>query len=96
MVEIFSAHLGEQIAKSAIRLPGGQVYSEKRPARHGDLSKTLLKRGLKEEAAAGEQGFLTTLPRFVNKMDAAKIALASGQIQGLSKPEEGLRCEDVW
>ena len=47
------------------------------------------KRNTKDEV----QGFLTNENRFVDRYEAAKIALASGQIK---EPIEKLFSEDVW
>ncbi len=45
-----------------------------------------------------EQGFLTTLNRFVSRLEAAEIAVAAGQAdrEGLINPMVGLFSEDLY
>jgi hypothetical protein len=45
--------------------------------------------------AGGECGFLTNDQRFVSRIEAATIALAAGQADKISRPEEGLNSEEL-
>jgi len=52
----------------------------------------------KSQHQAGEevQGFLTSFNRFVDRKEAAKIALASGQVNKLFFSNETLYSEDIY
>ncbi len=68
----------------------GQVYSLHRPARHGDIFK-------KFNICFGpdEQGFLTSVGRFVNRIEALYVAKRAGQIVKGHWPPY-LYSEDLW
>jgi hypothetical protein len=58
--------------------------------------------GLSHESASqaaggisGEQGFLTTSGDFLNRKQAAEVALASGQASEISNPKFGLSSSDL-
>lgn len=44
----------------------------------------------------GEQGFLTSLNRYVDRIEAGKIAIAAGQITKLTYHHEELFSEELW
>lgn len=72
----------------------GLISSLPAPARHHDVLRKLF--DLKELALPGEtQGFLTNTGRYVNRRDAAVIALGAGQTEKLISPPE-LYSEDLW
>lgn len=58
--------------------------------RHVDIIRSAIKGGMMEEF---DEGFLTNEGEFVNRYEAARIALKSGQIK---KPTEKLRSQDLW
>lgn len=72
----------------------GIVASLPAPARHGDVLRKLY--DFNPIAIGGDsQGFLTSAGRYVNRRDAADLALAAGQVDKLiSAPD--LYSEDLW
>ncbi|MBO9710509.1 MAG: hypothetical protein J7521_20100 [Caulobacter sp.] len=88
--------LPELIVAVAARTPLGTITRE-RPARHGDLW-ALLPKGLNPSDCDVVHGFMTSRGRFVDRQEAAKIVLASGQ--GTPRIHEGyapaLFSEDMW
>ncbi|TIX28894.1 hypothetical protein [Mesorhizobium sp.] len=73
----------------------GIVASLPAPARHGDVLRKLW--DFNQTVVVGEdrQGFLTNTGRYVNRRDAAAIALAARQVDKLiSAPD--LYSEDLW
>lgn len=81
----------ERIVAAAVRGVDGLTQTLPPPHRHKDLV-TLLPSGL---YATGEQGFLTSLGRFVDREEAGRIALAASQIRKLHWPPD-LYTEDLW
>lgn len=69
------------------------VVSLPKPARHHDLIS--LAHQANKDTRLYEQGFLTTMGRFVDRMEAAEIALNSEQIESLKFPPD-LFSEDLW
>lgn len=63
---------GETIVAAALR-SGPGCFSAPPPARHGDLFASF------GRAAPEDQGFLTSTGRFVDRAEAKRIAMASGQ-----------------
>lgn len=65
------------------------------PARHGDLIRFYAK-GREDHPVVqpAEQGFLTDMGCFVDRREAMRIALASGQLR--VAPREWLASEDLW
>lgn len=85
----------EKIIQAAIK-KDGVVYTLPQPARHNQvlrLCEELLTKGLVR--ARGDQGFLTNKGRFVDRIEAAAIALAAKQIEKLGWPPN-LYSEDLW
>lgn len=80
------------IDRAAIRF-AGKLYEAPRPARHSDLLKSVIK-ATRMFPAAAEFGFLTSDGRFVDRVKAATIALASGQLP--SGPVGKLTTEHLW
>ena len=60
----------------------GRVYKVSKPYRHHDVIKTMAKMGF-GVGAMKHQGFSTSLGRFVDRKEAARIAIAAGQIEKL-------------
>ena len=76
----------------------GLVLSMDRPARHGDLIRELSRLGL-PEACHGEQGFVTSDGKFVDRQSAYEIAMRAGQILATAQslfPGRDLFTEDLW
>lgn len=72
----------------------GVVASLPAPARHGDVLRKLYE--FNEIAVRPDrQGFLTNTGRYVNRRDAAIIALAAGQVDKLIAAPD-LYSEDLW
>lgn len=87
----------ESIARAAIRVDG-QVWSVPRPGRHHDVVRQYCKdTGVERMPLQSEeksvQGFLTSRGRFVDRHEAAALALEAGQID-THTPK--LFSEDVW
>jgi hypothetical protein len=58
--------------------------------RHVDIIRLVIMAGMMEEF---DEGFLTSEGTFVDRYEAARIALESGQIK---RPTEKLRSQDLW
>jgi len=84
----------ETIEKAAIRFRDIVVFVE-RPGKHHTIIHELAYLGLKTPINTEDDGFLTSTGRFVDRIEAAKIALNAGQIEKLSVPPN-LYSEDLW
>ena len=73
----------------------GIVYTLPRPNRHHNVIALIVDRVGKYRPYNGEQGFITNKGRFVDRVEAADIALACGQVLKLMDSGE-LFSEDVW
>lgn len=73
----------EQIVAAALRHESGMVFTLARPHRHNDIIHWFGKRRLSIEEFVGlcEEGFLTSDGRFVGRKEAARIAIAAGQVK---------------
>ncbi|SRR6266478_3813574 len=76
---------------AAIRAPDGRVWTGKR---HGHCIKTIIQATGKTPNENYEQGFVTLSGRFVNRKEAAMIAVHAGQAE-LTLPCE-LFSEDLY
>lgn len=86
----------EKIVAAAIQY-GGLTFSKPAPARHGDVIYPMRDIGLPRESVnTVNQGFLTSTGRFVERTEALKIALASGQPCAAPDNAYILFSEDVW
>ncbi len=83
---------GETIARAAIRTTEGTVYSLWRPRRHEDLIIFLRQQGLPIPPIQNH-GFVTSTGRFVSSTEAARVALAAGQIP---RTHPHLQTEHLW
>lgn len=85
----------ERILAPAIRyIETGEVISRPPPARHSDL---LLDMQLEQEVHGWRynSGFLTSRGRFVDRLEAYKVAVRAGQI-AVGGSSEVLYTEDLW
>jgi hypothetical protein len=82
----------EYVIKSAI-LYNNRVYAGKR---HGDIIPVIINETGVNCVNGEQQGFITSSGRFVNRREAAKIALESGQIRKLRFHEDELFSEDLY
>lgn len=82
---------GETIETAAIRVDG-EVWTLPRPARH-DTPIKAWQWAHQREIGEHEHGFVTSLGRFVDRTEGAKIAYAAGQI---SRDNGFLVSEDLW
>lgn len=73
----------------------GIVYQLPQPCRHGDVIFWMLGQGI-PGPIFHEQGFITIKGRFVDRVEGAKLALESGQIDKLEYSTEQLFSEDLW
>lgn len=72
----------------------GLIITLPAPARHGDVLKPLWQMN-GDIVAPDDQGFVTSTGRWVDRIEAAGIAKAAGQIETLYAPP-WLFSEDVW
>ena len=88
----------EKIEAAAIR-HRGVTYIVPRPGRHHDITTH------SPQASGGEEGFITSSRRFVNRQQGRKIAEKAGQIIPSERGSDGclyprldtrLFSEDVW
>lgn len=81
----------ELIIAAAVRSRGCIVTVE-RPGRHGNCINFMHALGLDHS----DHGFLTNRGRFVDRKEAARIAVAAGQATPRDGCNENLFSEDVW
>ena len=86
----------ERIIAAAIHR-GGIVCSMPAPARHASIINAAVRDLGLEPPFVGEQGFLTSVGRFVNRKEAKFIAFNAGQIRaGANTSNPELFSEDLW
>lgn len=73
------------IVAAAVKDAKGKIHSAPAPARHWELHVALGQEWL--------EGFVTDTGEFLSRAEAAKIALASGQV---AKAGDYLMCADLW
>lgn len=85
-----------KITKVAIRV-GGTTWTLPAPARHHELIASVIKstKGVGYDAKKAVQGFKTSDGQFVDRKQAAAIAIKTGQIKELKWPPN-LYSEDLW
>ena len=85
-----------RILAAAIKLVDGRVLSVPQPARHPSV--ILLAQKERLSLSGSTQGFITSEGRFVDRLEAFKIAGAAGQLlPGWEKLSgQWLYSEDVW
>jgi hypothetical protein len=92
--------MSERIVAAAIQYDG-LVFSMAPPARHCHVMRGMHAVGLMKDVTVDmlrEQGFLTSLGRYVSREEGADLALAAGQLVGRTKTggERTLYSEDLW
>lgn len=89
------------IVAAAIRHQG-KVWALPAPARHHNIIHLMVQQGATEEQrglvhARGEQGFVDSDIGFVDRTEAARIAVAQGQVEKRRLHTNGqLYSEDLW
>jgi hypothetical protein len=83
------------VIAAAIKDHDGTVYSIPAPARHYHIIRLMVDKGIKTPIT-GDQGFLLSDGRFVDRMEAAKIALSCHQCKELKFNSTLLFSEDLW
>lgn len=83
----------EAIVAAAVMLSGCIVRWLDPPARHVHVLWAIAFNGAK--IGYEKQGFVTNYCRFVDRAEAGRIAIASGQIKALRWPPD-LYSEDLW
>ncbi len=63
--------------------------------RHGEIMRDIVD-STGATKVIGQQGFVTNLGRFVDRKEAATIAISSGQIEELRFSKTELFSEDLW
>ncbi len=74
------------ITRAAIKTSGGRIYIGSEGGRHGDIMKENVLAGHEENFHGVIQGFWTQDGRFVDREEAARIALEAGQTAELISP----------
>lgn len=85
----------ERIVSVAIHR-GGIICSMPSPARHASVINAAVRDLEIDPPFLGEQGFLTSTGRFVNRKEARFIADQAGQIRPGATVAEELYSEDLW
>lgn len=89
--------MSEKIVGVAIIAHDGSVFSLPAPNRHHHCIRAMAARG-DPTPIRGEQGFVTDSGRFVDRLEAGKIAESNGQATRTagSYPGGELYSEDLW
>jgi hypothetical protein len=82
------------ITRAAIKTSGGRIYIGSEGERHGDIMRENFLAGHEENFHGAIQGFWTQDGRFVDREEAANIALEAGQISKI--PAEVFTSENLW
>jgi hypothetical protein len=86
----------ETIERAAI-FYDDKIYSVPPPGRHHTVIWMMAAEGLPTETMRLQsQGFVTSIGRFVDRYEAARIARAAGQLIREPTPPDMLTSEDVW
>lgn len=91
----------EKIVSVALQYDG-LIFSLPQPARHCHVMRSMQACGLLKDIPGvdmlREQGFLTSLGRYVNRQEGTLIARAAGQLEDRIKTggENTLYSEDLW
>ena len=80
------------VATVAVRTADGLIHAMPKPARHHNV---LHKLHYVYPKATVEQGFISSDGEYLNRVDAARIAIAAGQTKQLNWPPN-LFSEDLW
>lgn len=94
-----AGYRGERIASAALRV-AGEVWTLPPPVRHCHLvhawSQSHWRDGGPTPIPEHEQGFVTSTGRFVDRVEARRIAKEAGQLLPRASVGEDLFSEDVW
>ena len=93
-METLEQRLNERLVGVAI-YQNEEVHCLPRPARHSDLMRFMIERGL-DVPVTGIQGFITNTNRFVSRAAAHAIAESAGQLINGAKGGNYLISEMVW
>ena len=87
-----------QVEAAAVREVSGTVYALAQPARHHNVLHLMHERGVKPDSSDWGQGFLLNNGRYVNRKQAAMVALRAGQIKNIpiENDRDYLLSEDLW
>lgn len=85
----------EHIAKAAIKADDGAIYSMPPPGRHHSIIALMVDVGHRTPIR-GTQGFVTSEGRFVDRREAAKIAIEANQLKDRESSPTTLYSEDLW
>ena len=86
--------MSETIVAAAIRYREVAI-SQPRPARHGHIIRWMADLGL-DVVQPEDQGFTTSDGRFVDRVEARRIAVDAGQLLPNARSHDELFSEDVW
>jgi hypothetical protein len=87
--------MSETITMAAILDRFGLPVFLPAPARHHDVIRWLVDRG-DPTPITGKQGFMTSANRFVDRVEACRIARDAEQIRTKHGPDNQLFSEDLW
>lgn len=82
--------MSEQIKHAAVKSKCGMIFLGKS---HSDCIKKMTNLNIKPSPKADDQGFVTSNGRYVNRVEAATIAVNSGQVE---HGKTVLFSEDLW
>lgn len=86
--------MAETIDRAAIRA-GDIIFKVKRPYRHHHVLGVMRLRNVKNPQRA-TQGFVTSTGRFVDRIEARRIAHDAGQLLPTASKGDRLFTEDLW
>ncbi len=84
-----------KVKAAAIRHHTGEVYWVPPPGRHHHVIRMMVDAGCKKPIT-GKQGFVLSDGRFVDRVEAKKVAVIAGQLLGRAGKSRELFSEDVW
>lgn len=90
------------VIAAAIKGPCGRVHSVPRPGRHADVIRQIIEGGHASDHGTVRfsdgfvQGFVDSLGRFLNRRQAASVAVRSGQCRREDLSLGELLSENVW
>ena len=85
--------MSERIILAAIKTGENNIATALNPGRHDNIIHHLAKSGFKTPIK-GTQGFLTSKGRFVDRVEAKRIAVEAGQVKETEFRQ--LYSEDLW
>lgn len=86
----------EEIAGCAIAHPTGELFWAYPPLRHSDLLAHIALHHATNVPTPGEQGFVTTHGRYVDRRAGVAVAERARQLIRKTPPETKLFSEDLW